>query len=277
MYDSAVRSQQSRPAVPTAPAGDATTPLAQTLNSSPRVAAQRALANRLNVAQRAVPQDANLPKPLAETGGYVANEGAKADIYSSKKYPRGNFAFGGNTRNQVLANHRATYYDKQIESVRVITGSQENQKGVQLDHRVSWSNIETYMDQRNKPAIAAIDDDADLPAESWYSLWDARMYYNDQTNLFPVLASDNAAAGADGVKPAPDIHKDLAVAVANTHSRWMALQRDVNLLGKDPAPQFRQHVVGLLQNTSANMDATGTAIKGHLNPPQANNANAMFA
>jgi hypothetical protein len=270
MYDSAARSQQSRPAAPTSPAGNATAPLAQSLNSSPRVVAQRALAAQLNVAQRAVPRNNGLPKPVAETGNYAANNDAENVAFWTADYPRSRFDFGVGTRNAVLARYHPTYRQGSIESVRVVTGSQENVRGVQIDHRYSWANIAFNMNSRNTQALAAMDAGDAVDDADWYSLWDARMYYNDLPNLQPVLASDNAAAGAFGVVAAPAIHDALATAVADTHSRWMALQRDVNRLGNNPDQQFRQNVVGRLQNTRTDMAATATAIENHLNPPVVN-------
>jgi|GEM_PF-6584608 len=175
--------------------------------------------------QRAVPTNADLPKPVAVTGTYAAQNAARLVRYSSANQPRRDFAFGQHTRAEVLARFHPTYRDGEIESVRVVTGSQENASGVQLDHRISWHNISAFMDQRNATAYA---DDPDPAADDVYSLWDARMYYNDQTNLQPALGSENAGGGAHGVHAAPEINDDLAQAVAQTHAAWMATQRSAN-------------------------------------------------
>jgi len=266
MYDSAVRSQHSRPAVPTAPAGNATAPLAQSLNSSPRVAAQRALANRLNVAQRAVPENSDLPKPVAVTVPY--NPQGNDVAFDTTIHTRADVAFAAGTRPYVLERSHPVVVNGEIESVRVATGTQENVKGVQLDHRYAWDRIATNMHNRN--VIAHNQNRSFAYKQYWYTLRDARLYYNDYTNLQPVLGSDNAAAGAGGVVAAPPIHNDLAAAVATTHGGWMRLQRDVNRLGADPAQLVREDVVERLQNTRNTMAETATAIENHLNPPVVN-------
>lgn len=264
MYDSAARSQQSRPAAPTATHG--TAPLAQTLNASPRVAAQRALAAQLNVAQRAVPRNTDLPKPVPETVAY--NPQGNDIAFDTAIHTRDDVAFSPLTRPFVLNRSHPVVVDGAIESVRVATGTQENVRGVQLDHRYAWDNIATNMHGRN--LISHQENRHFAYRQYWYTLRDARLYYNDYTNLQPVLGSDNAAGGVAGVEPAPPIHNDLANAVATTHGSWMRLQRDVNRLGENPAQLVREDVVARLQNTRTTMAETATAIENHLNPPVVN-------
>jgi len=183
-----------------------------------------------SVAQRAVPKNANLPKPAASAGTYLAIGGEKA-AFDPAKHPRRQFDFGSKTRSEVLKQHvRVEAADGTVESVRVVTGTHENVGGVQLDHIYSWANIAKNMNGRNKAVAAKTAGNS----TDWYSLWDAKMYYNDQTNLQPVLGSANASAGAGGVKAAPKIKDKFALEIANIHSNFMWLQRATNKVGKKP-------------------------------------------
>lgn len=236
LHEVAVKSRQA-PATPAQPAraanAPALSPLASSFNGSPRVAAQRALSAQLNerpaprVFQRAVPDRAPLdPKPEPETGAYRAT-GGRGTLYNSDDYPRSTFKFGTNTRFQVLSRREFNpQYNAagQITSVRAANGRQVEPEGVQLDHKISWHNIAAAMDAQNA---------AGPPPQLRYSLWDARMYYNDQPNLHPVLAAHNAAAGAAGVAPAIPLRARIGASVGRVTTAWHGFQDGLNAVEPD--------------------------------------------
>ena len=226
-----------------------------------------------SVAQRKVPTSPNEKKPIAETVQY--NPQGAGVVFNQKKHPRSKLAFNtgrknfsSGTRAVVFARHHPQYIGEALESVRVVTGTQENVKGVQLDHRISWHDIARVMSIRNSKIKSKDADNSD----EWYSLRDARLYYNDISNLQPVLASDNAASGARGVRRRVEIHDNLAGGVAQTHNQWMHLQRNINRLGENPDPVFRQNVEARLVATRDAMAAVSTEIAQHIDRPVVGNA-----
>ncbi|MCM0593800.2 MAG: hypothetical protein KA716_27835 [Gloeotrichia echinulata DEX184] len=73
---------------------------------------------------------------------------------------------------------------------------------IQLDHITSWQAISQSMDNYNNQLQPRPVDDRNLtPLEQnqVYTLWDAKMYYNDQDNLQAGVAANNAAAGEQGM------------------------------------------------------------------------------
>ncbi|MDP4209263.1 MAG: DUF4157 domain-containing protein [Bacteroidota bacterium] len=157
------------------------------------------------VIQRAVPSVGNtIPKPIPNTGNYRAR-GGQRQIFSVADFPREVFNFGTNTRQEVL---RRPEFNPQppigrVATITDITGQRVNVEGVQLDHRQSWHSIATAMEAHNKDLRQHKINDID----QYYTYYDAKMYYNDIDNLYPVLGAINAAAGAAGVgvaQPIPD-------------------------------------------------------------------------
>jgi len=160
------------------------------------------------VVQRAVPTVGNtVPKPIPNTGSYRAR-GGQRQIFSIADFPREVFNFGSNTRQEVL---RRPEFNPQppigrVATITDITGQRVNVEGVQLDHNQSWHNIATAMQIHNQNLRQQGIQDIN----QFYTYYDAKMYYNDISNLYPVLGAINAAAGAAGVEAAQPIPEALS-------------------------------------------------------------------
>lgn len=160
------------------------------------------------IVQRVVPTAGNTnPKPTPNTGSYRAR-GGQNQIFSIKEFPREVFNFGTNTRQEVF---RRPEFNPQppigrVATITDIMGNRVNVEGVQLDHRQSWHSIASAMEAHNndlhRQGITDID--------QYYTYYDAKMYYNDIDNLYPVLGAINAAAGAAGVVSAQPIPEGLS-------------------------------------------------------------------
>jgi hypothetical protein len=80
----------------------------------------------------------------------------------------------------------------------------------------------------------------------YYTLWDAKMYYNDQSNLVPALGGINAAAGAQGVRAIPRIHHGLEIAIGQIQTSWMNLQAGLGSVGEGISESAAEDTAGLL-------------------------------
>lgn len=168
---------------------------------------------RKKVIQRDVPKNPGLPLPIPETGRYRAI-GGKNEIYNSKKHPRSRFKFGIHTREDVFSMYPHTRIGNRIITVRDdASGQQVNVEGIQLDHIQSWDNISQIMDNHNQNKLTP-----------HYTLYDAKMYYNDISNLHPVLGGLNAAAGNAGVQKIQNRNEIIDQQIAEIQLHWMNLQ-----------------------------------------------------
>jgi len=206
----------------------------------PRTDAERRL-------QRAVPTSIGLPKPQAETGSYVPRGGGSTE-YDAATHPRSKFSFGSNTRDEVL---RRPEFSPQIVGHNVISvvceGSQQqvNVQGIQLDHSVSWDSISGVMMSHNR---ALHDGRQPFDPSRYYTLHDAKQYYNDQPNLKPALAGLNASAGAAGVRAAGMINELLQPYVGQIQTSFMNLQQALGSgagLGPEAAAEIEQVAIEL--------------------------------
>lgn len=174
------------------------------------------------VVQRAVPTGTGLPKPVPQTSNYKAQNKAKETKFTKAAYPRSKFSFGVYTRGAVLMHFNPTGIGSNPSTVMTSTGHQVNTQAVQLDHQPqSWANIADIMDTHNtsqgKNKIPFNDTD-------YYTLWDARMYYNDVTNLRPAMGSDNASGGSEGVTVSAPMHLQLQATLGHTVHAMTNLQ-----------------------------------------------------
>lgn len=172
--------------------------------------------------QRQVPEGDEEEKPVAETGSYTAR-GGDGTIYSKREHPRHSFQLGSKTRYEVFANYNPQYAGNRIISIFLSDGGHTNVEGVQLDHRRSWDDISDTMNRNNENPASLFK----------YTHWDAKMYYNDQPNLHPVLANLNAAAGANGVDNVSRLHYGLESGAGDLQTAWMNLQQ--TLSGMSPS------------------------------------------
>lgn len=196
------------------------------------------------VVQRAVPTGPGLPKPTPETVKYTARNDAKDIIFDQKTYTRSKFSFGVYTRGAVLAEHNPTGIGHHASTVMTSTGHQVNTQAVQLDHHPqSWDKIADAMQKHNaelkKQGVPTTSD-------AYYTVWDARMYYNDVTNLRPAMGSDNASGGADGVMVAAPMHEFLRGSLANAVHAMTNLQHVLGAFHETFQEDQLHDVVGML-------------------------------
>ena len=189
--------------------------------------------------QRAVPETGDeTEKPQAQTGSYKARGGEKF-LYFKDRYPRSSFSFGSNTRFEVLSKYNPQMAGNTIISIKTVNGDHVNVEGVQLDHKVSWEKISAAMDKSNK---------SNNPLD--YTLYDAKMYYNDQDNLQPVLGALNASAGAQGVRVSTG-HSNFAEVQGIVQKSWMNLQSAliaVENIDLDSATQITEVLIQISRN-----------------------------
>lgn len=161
------------------------------------------------VAQRAVPtSNGQNPHPEPDSGSYKATPSAKHTRYNSKDYPRSKFSFGKYTRNEVLAKYPHSKIGNRIVSVQDQgSGQMVNVEGIHLDHKVSWDIMSGIMNQDNN-----------------YSLYEARMYYNDQSNLHPTLGGLNSGAGSSSIQALEQKYPEVNAKIAGIQTSWMNLQ-----------------------------------------------------
>ncbi|MFK0733624.1 MAG: hypothetical protein HEQ35_03245 [Gloeotrichia echinulata IR180] len=114
-------------------------------------------------------------------------------------------------------------------SVTTNEGQTINVAAIQLDHITSWQAISQSMDNYNNQLQPRPVDDRNLtPLEQnqVYTLWDAKMYYNDQDNLQAGVAANNAAAGEQGM--VQEIRNPVLDATLSTiGTQWLLLQQAV--------------------------------------------------
>jgi len=209
------------------------------------------------VAQRAVPNAVPLnPKPVAVTGPYAASAQGDKILYDANKQPRSQFRFTPATRFAVLSNFNPSFhpFDKNIivAARDSHTGQQTNIAGLQLDHHISWESISQYMQNQNYN-----------PANSHYpkyTLRDARNYYSDLTNLHPVLAAHNAAAGAHGVAIRHALPLAIGQAVANLQGNWQHFQNHLTEAADTLNPGEQADVVSELNSIADKIDAGTTTL-----------------
>ncbi len=177
--------------------------------------------------QRQVPTPDNVdPHPNPNTGGvYTAREDGA--IFDKDVHKRSIFTFGKNIRNAVLRMYEPSVIGNRIVAVRdQSSGQMVNVESIQLDHKISWHNIESTMHKHNW-----IDNKTNK-----YDLREARMYYNDIDNLHPVLAGLNAAAGSRGVSKLSQGNKDINCKMMNVQVNWMNLQNYIcGMINENPA------------------------------------------
>jgi hypothetical protein len=174
------------------------------------------------VVQCVVPSAVGLPKPVPQTSHYMAQAKAQQTKFTKAAYPRSSFSFGVYTRGAVLSRFNATGIGHNPSTVMTSTGHQVNTQAVQLDHQPqSWANIANVMEAHN---TAQEQHGVPFSPATYYTLWDARMYYNDVTNLRPAMGSDNASGGADGVNVAAPMHEQLQATLGHTVHAMTNLQ-----------------------------------------------------
>lgn len=178
------------------------------------------------VVQRAVPTSTGLPKPVPATSNYKAQNKAKETMFTKSAYPRSKFSFGVYTRGAVLMHFNPTGIGTNPSTVMTSTGHQVNTQAVQLDHQPqSWANMADVMDTHNANQVK---NKVPFNDTDYYTLWDARMYYNDVTNLRPAMGSDNASGGSEGVMVAAPMHEHLQKALAHAIHSMENLQGTLN-------------------------------------------------
>jgi hypothetical protein len=204
------------------------------------------------VLQRAVPTHVGLPKPTPVVD--YAPRGGERTEFDPKVHPRKTFSFGTNTRNKILSQPQ---FNPQFAGHRVISvrdsasGQQVNPEGVQLDHRVSWDNISKVMADHNAQLRAqgkAFD-----PA-TYYTLKDAKLYYNDLENLHPALGALNASAGALGVQNVTRIHQGLEMYVGKVQAAWQNLQQGITSIGYLNEEEKAEVIAGRLHQIAHSMN-----------------------
>ncbi len=203
-----------------------------------------------SIYQRQVPQELRSEKKEVPVTVYEAR-GGKDIAFDKEKHPRSKFNFGAHTRNEVFKRYNPQYVGNKIVNIRSSTGEQVNVEGIQLDHQTSWDTISNIMDAHNKEL-----GDKWTPKDG-YSLYDAKMYYNDIDNLVPALGGINASAGALGVDEVPRIHEGLEIYQGNLQTAWMNLQAGLVAVGHGITDDNAIKIADMLQNiTNAMNDAT---------------------
>ncbi|HII06270.1 MAG TPA: DUF4157 domain-containing protein, partial [Methanotrichaceae archaeon] len=196
------------------------------------------LPNKLIIQRMVPPQGGGNFKEIPETV-YVARGGENIP-FNKEKHQRKMFSFGAHTRNEVFMKYNPQFAGNRIISIRSSTGEQVNVEGVQLDHQISWDTISTFMDTVNKG------NGTNWNNQVGYSLWDAKMYYNDIDNLVPALGAINASAGELGVNEIPRIHSGLEIYQGNIQTAWMNLQAGLVALGYGISDESAEGIADLL-------------------------------
>ena len=89
---------------------------------------------------------------------------------------------------------------------------------------------------------------------NYYTLWDAKMYYNDQQNLLPALAALNASGGTEGVGEVPRIHYGLESVQGTLQTSWMNLQAGLVAVGGGMSEEAVEEVATLMLKISSAMN-----------------------
>lgn len=164
------------------------------------------------------------------------------------------FSFGVNTRYAVLENYNPVRAGNRIIAVQDNNGLQVNVEGIQLDHQTSWDTISGSMHNHNQSLNRQWSERLD------YSLWDAKMYYNDLDNLAPALGALNASAGNEGVGAPERMHPGLEKYAARLHGAWMNLQAGLSAVGQGISDEAAEHVAGMLGEIANTIDTTTEAL-----------------
>ncbi|MFZ1025391.1 MAG: DUF4157 domain-containing protein [Limnoraphis robusta] len=177
---------------------------------------------KTKIFQRQVPRyGTETSKPIPETGSYKAR-GGQNEIFNKGIHLRKFFSFGSKTRLEVLSKSNLQKVGNLPVTARTGIGVQMNVEGIQLDHEYSWDNITNAMQNNNANSNRTFD----------YTLWDAKMYYNDQSNLIPQPAGVNAAAGAQGVRRIQEIHAYIAEEIGRVSRAWLNYQAGITAIAQ---------------------------------------------
>lgn len=189
------------------------------LDESPPVRELAQLRHSLNQpVQRVVPTVAGAPKPVPDVEGY--NPHGRDKIFRAADYPRRMFAFQAITKQRVIAKSDPVYdYRGEVIQIRA-SGNLVPLAGAQMDHEISWDDIVQVMDEHNRQMDAQ-----NAPLSAYYTLRDARLYYNDVSNLHFALGAHNAAAGSSGVPRLEDVHDDFRAPSGFIAAEWANLQQ----------------------------------------------------
>ncbi|XWK89404.1 MAG: hypothetical protein U7127_04890 [Phormidium sp.] len=171
------------------------------------------------VLQRAVPIGGERERPVANTGNYNprGQDEIFNDTHQKPDFRQRTANFPG-TREAVLTRYNPQYAGNRIISIRTASGVQVNVEGVHIDHQISWESMrQTMLGHNNRQ-----------PQPRWfYTLRDARLYYNDLDNLVPELGGINAAAGINGVRNLGRNHPFVEFGIGSIKRSFMNLQAGI--------------------------------------------------
>ena len=211
---------------------------------------------RKKVIQREVPKDPKSSPPIPETGRYRAIKG-RDKIYDPSTHTRDKFSFGKHTREDVFEKRQHVRIGNEIVAI-IDDGSCQmvSVTGIQLDHIHSWENISNCMYEHN---FLKYYDDRYRNDDSfrYYNFWDAKMYYNDITNLHPVSGSFNAAAGINGVPEPIKRNEVVDSLLVQIQASWMNLQNFITAYYEedDLNEEKLTKLYNYLQNLKVYMDS----------------------
>lgn len=198
------------------------------------------------VIQRAVPQlgSAGFPKPAAVLAYDYRPQGDNL-IFDGRVHPRPQDFIPG-TREAVLSRYSGVSH---ITGFDIVTGQSMSLSGIQLDHIVSWHDMSQAMTKFNKQRMMQLCVQKGLEFEredspgrwtglafemgvtdiagEFYTLADAKRYFNDIDNLQPVSGGANAQAGTAGVAFGALQDSVLAPMAAQVQTGLMSLQTRV--------------------------------------------------
>jgi hypothetical protein len=176
------------------------------------------------------------------------------------------------TREQVFERFKSypSYVGNSVISVHDSgSGQQVNVESVQLDHIVPWNTIAksmaAYNDRVLKEYKAKTGKKVSLEIiGQLYTLWDAKMYYNDLDNLQPMIGGLNASKGAIEYCPEQHIYNELnngiAAEIGKAQTSWQNLQNALNVITY-PEDENRQ-LINMLNKLTRNMnDITNKILK----------------
>lgn len=181
-------------------------------------ASQYKYGNTYPIIQREIPTDENQePHPIPATGSYKAK--ANSTRFDPNIHKRSMFSFGSKTRDEVFS--REEFYPQKVGNhvvaIAESSGQISNVEGIQLDHSTSWEDISNTMHAHNSLVSSG-------RQQTYYTVYEARMYYNDQTNLHPVLGALNASAGSMGVAIGKYQNPNIAPFIGELQTSWMNFQ-----------------------------------------------------
>lgn len=198
--------------------------------------------------QRQVPTNPNKePHPKPETGSYMAH--SDDTIFDKNIHKRSMFHFGSKTRDEVLSKEEFNpqIVGRHVVAIQDSTGQSNNVEGIQLDHKVSWENIAETMHTHNDMVNSG-------EIETYYTLHEARMYYNDQSNLHPVLGALNASAGSMGVALTQYPNPRIAPHIGEFETSWMNFQNYIASGIIESGGQAEMKIINMLKNIKSKLD-----------------------